>query len=207
MQTLKQHTYKLARASLIVVTLASGTAHAFEECFLQIDGVDGGSTKRGHEHAIEIVSYSWEEKSDPRPHQAEARGMPVPGHPQMDSLHVSAHAGKAGPALMLLAANGGYSRQALLECAATNATGAVSPVYRWSFSDAAINSFQSGWVGGQNNSEPVEQIAISFGKISYEYVPAATKVEWDSARNTGGFVNSGATGQQSASHPAPSGPR
>jgi len=109
MQTLKQCTYGLTRISLMIVALAAlntGTAHALEECFLQMDGVDGGSSQRYHEHAIEVTAYSWEEKNLA---QASSSGA-VAGRVQMDYLHVSMPAGKAGPVLLLLVANGGNSR-------------------------------------------------------------------------------------------------
>jgi type VI secretion system secreted protein Hcp len=205
MQTLKQRTYRLACTSLMVVALAAldtGTAHAYTECFLKIEGVDGDSVQRGHERAIDVTAYSWDEKNQAQPSSPGGGG----GHVQMDYLHVSMHAGRAGPALMLLAANGGVSRQAVLECTGTNAHGGArgpEPIYRWALSDVTINSFQSDLVGGQSNSEPLDQVALGFGKISLEYAPAAIKVEWDNRRNTGGFVNGGAGGQQSTTHQAP----
>ncbi len=203
MQTYRKLSH-VVRGSVIICTLMAalnvGAAYAFEECFLQIEGVDGGSIRRGHEHAVDLTAYSWEEKSDPRSRQADARGGPVHGRSQMDFLHVTMRAGKAGPVLMLLAANGGNSRQAVLECTGPNAAGAEAPIYRWVLSDVTVNSFQSGWTGGQNNSEPLDQVALGFGKISYEYVPAAIKAEWDVARNSGGLVGGGAATTPPKSH-------
>ena len=195
-------------AALICVALAlpyARDARAFENCFLQIEGVDGGSAQRLHPHAIEITAYSWEEKNVHPASSGERRGG-TGGRAQMDYLRASMRAGKASPALMLLVANNGYSRQAVLECTGSDASGAAAPIHRWSLSDVTINSFQSGWVGGQNNSDPVDQIEIGFVKIGYEYVPAGIRVEWDSSRNTGGYVSGGASGQQSIARPPAPGP-
>ena len=93
----------------------------------------------------------------------------------------------------------------MLECIGTNARGNApgreAPTYRWVLSEVTINSFQSGWAVGQNNSAPLDQVTLGFGKISLEYVPAAIKVEWDSRRSAGGFVSGGAAGQQATTPP------
>lgn len=193
----------LRRASLacaLMALLHAGAAHAFEECFLQIEGVDGGSARRGHEHAIDITAYSWEERNARAPGPGEQGGGGT-GRAQIDNLHLTMRAGRASPVLMLWAANGAYARQALLECTGPNAAGAEGAIHRWALSDVTVNSFQAGWTAGQNNAGRLDQLALGFSTISYEYVPGAVKMEWDLRRHSGRLVGAGSPTQQSSASP------
>ena len=196
MQKLKQVIREFIKLAFITTCLAASvSSSALAICFLKIDGVQGSTTVRGHEHDFEVTSYLWEEKNS----SSVGAGGTNTGRPIMDSFRFSMRSGNSSPALMLLAANGTHLMQAILSCTGSNLNGERIEHFRWTLSDSTITSYQSGLTPGQNNSEPMDQVTISFSKIGYEYVPGMIKVEWDVRENRGGFVNSAPVSQQPSS--------
>lgn len=196
MQKPKQAIRKFIKLAFITACLAASVpSSALALCFLKIDGVQGSATVRGHEHDFEVTSYSWEEKNG----GPAGTGGANTGRPVMDSFRFSMRSGNGSPALMLLAANGTHLSQAILSCSGSNLNGERIENFRWTLGDSTIISYQSGLTPGQNNSEPMDQVTISFSKIVYEYVPGMIKVEWDVRENRGGFVSGAPVSQQPSS--------
>lgn len=152
--------------------------------FLKIDGIDGESEDGKHKNEIDIQSWSWGETNSGSHAGGGGGGA---GKVSMNDYHFVMKVNKASPKLLLACASGEHIKTALLTC---RKAGKEQQEYlKIKFSDLLVSSFQTG--GSQGDVVPVDQIALNFAKIEYEYYPQTDKgglgakipVGWDLKKN------------------------
>jgi type VI secretion system secreted protein Hcp len=140
-------------------------AGAAVDYYLKIDGVDGDSTDRGLEGAIEIESWSWGATQGASAHGAGGGGGA--GKVVMQDFHFTMKTGKASPQLFLLCATGQHIKQATLT--ARKAGGTQETFLTVKLSDVLISSYQTGASSG--DVVPTDQVSLNFTKIEYAVRP------------------------------------
>ncbi len=108
----------------------------------------------------------------------------------MQDFNFTMHVNKASPKLLLACASGHHIKEALLTC---RKAGKEQQEYlKIKFTDLLVSSFQTG--GSNGDVVPVDQIALNFAKIEYEYYPqkddgtlgSKVPVHWNLKENKGG---------------------
>ncbi len=132
--------------------------------FLKIDGIEGESEDSKHKNEIEVMSWSWGE-SQTGSHAGGGGGGA--GKVSMNDFSFTMRVNKASPKLLLSCASGAHIKDALLIC---RKAGKDQQEYiKIKFTGLLISSFQTGGSGG--DVIPIDQIALNFTKIEYEYYP------------------------------------
>ncbi len=153
--------------------------------FLKIEGIEGESSDAKHKGEIELSSWSWGEKQSGT-HASGAGGGA--GKVAMDDFRFTMHVNKATPKLMLACASGEHIKKATLVC---RKAGKDQQEYmKIVLSDLLVSSYSTG--GSASSSVvPVDQIAMNFAKIEFEYkeqkgdgtLGGAVKAGWDLKSN------------------------
>ena len=130
--------------------------------FLKLTGIDGESTDSKHKGSIDIESWSWGETQSGASSFGGGGGA---GKVQMQDFHFTMRVNKASPKLMLACANGEHIKEAILTC---RKAGKEQQEYlKITFSDLLVSSYQTG--GSKGDVIPMDQIALNFSKISFDY--------------------------------------
>jgi type VI secretion system secreted protein Hcp len=130
--------------------------------FLKLTGIDGESTDAKHKGSIDIESWSWGETQSGSSSYGGGGGA---GKVQMQDFHFTMRVNKASPKLMLACANGEHIKEAILTC---RKAGKEQQEYlKITFSDLLVSSYQTG--GSKGDVIPMDQIALNFSKISFDY--------------------------------------
>ncbi len=155
--------------------------------FLKLDGIEGESQDSKHKGEIDLEAWSWGENNAGSHAYGSGGGA---GKVDMHDFSFTMRVNKASPKLLLACANGSHVKTALLTC---RKAGKDQQEYlKIKFTDLLVSSFQTG--GSSGDVVPVDQIAINFSKIEYEYAeqkPDGTlgtkvPVHWDLKTNKGG---------------------
>jgi type VI secretion system secreted protein Hcp len=133
--------------------------------FLKIEGVDGEAETggRGHEDWIEIVSFTWGASRMPTA-AGRARG---PGRASFSDMTVVKRVDASSPSLYLASASGRRLPSAVLE---VRRPGTGTSYYTIRMEGVRISSVSVS--SSKDSAEPMEEITLSYGKISWEYVPS-----------------------------------
>jgi len=155
--------------------------------FLKIKDIEGESTDSKHKNEIDIESWSWGESNSGSHAYGGGGGA---GKVSMQDFNFTMRVNKSSPKLLLACANGTHIKEALLTC---RKAGKEQQEYlKIKFSDLLVSTFQTG--GSSGDVIPVDQIALNFSKIEYEYCPqkddgtlgSKVPVHWDLKQNKGG---------------------
>jgi type VI secretion system secreted protein Hcp len=155
--------------------------------FLKIDGIDGESQDDKHKNEIDLDSWSWG-ASQAGTHSAGGGGGA--GKVSMHDFSFTMHVNKATPKLFLACASGEHIKKAVLTC---RKAGKDQQEYlKITFTDLLVSNYHAG--GSQGAIIPVEQIALNFAKVEFEYkeqkpdgtLGGTTKAHWDLKANKGG---------------------
>jgi type VI secretion system secreted protein Hcp len=128
--------------------------------FLKIDGIDGESQDSKHKAEIHIESWSWGEAQTGSHSSGGGGGA---GKVAMQDIHFTTKVNKSSPKLMLACAEGEHIKKAVLT--ARKAGKDQQDYLQITFSDLLVSSYQ---IGG-TSEVPMDQFAINFTKIEYEY--------------------------------------
>jgi type VI secretion system secreted protein Hcp len=133
--------------------------------FLKVDGIDGESKDSVHAGEIDIQSWSWGEANAGTSGIGGGAGA---GKVSMQDFHFTMYNNKASPLLFLACATGQHIATAKLTC--REAGGGQQEFLTVTFTDLLVSSYQT---GGSSDATviPVDQIAINFGQIEFEYKP------------------------------------
>ena len=131
--------------------------------FLKIDGIDGESQQDKHKNEIELDSWSFGETNAGTMARSMGGGA---GKVSMQDFHFVMHVNKASPKLFLACATGEHIKTAKLVCRKAGKT--QQEFLKVTFSDLLVSSYQTGG-SGQSDVLPVDQIALNFAKIEFEY--------------------------------------
>ena len=146
--------------------------------FLKIEGVEGESTDDKHKNEIDIESWSWGETNSGAHGFGGGGGV---GKVQMQDFNFVMRANKATPKLMLACATGSHLPTAVLTC---RKAGEEQQEYlKITFTDCLVSSYQTG--GSAGDVIPIDQIALNFSRIEYEYKPQKKDGSLDSPVKVG----------------------
>ena len=130
---------------------------------LKLDGIKGESTDAKHKDEIEIESFSW---GCTNPGTFSSAGGGGAGKVNFQDLHFTSRVSVASPNLMVACATGQHIKSAILTV--RKAGKEQQEYYIVKLSDTLVSSYQSGGSEG-SNALPVDQFAINFAKIEFEY--------------------------------------
>ena len=130
---------------------------------LKIDGIKGESTDSKHKDEIEIESFSWGASNPGSFASASGGGA---GKVNFQDVHFTSRVNVASPNLMLACATGQHIKSAILTV--RKAGKEQQEYYIVKLSDMLVSSYQSGGSEG-SNALPVDQFALNFAKIEFEY--------------------------------------
>lgn len=144
---------------------------------LEIDGVKGESKDKAHPETIELESFSWGISNAGSFGSGGGGGS---GKASFQDLHFTTKVSKASPLLALKCATGAHIKKATLFV--RKAGEDPQDYYTIKLEDILVSSYQSG--GHEGSSElPVDQFALNFAKIEFDYKPQ------DEKGKLGGAVN------------------
>lgn len=152
------------------------------DMFLKIDGIEGESTTKGHDHEIDVLSFSWGESNSS---SAGSGGGGGAGKVEMQDFHFVMAVNRASPQLFLHCASGEAIEEAVLTVrGVVDPKGATNDFLKWTFSDVQITSYQEG--GSEADIRPLDQVSFNFSKIEVEYEGAGGlyKAGWDLKTNS-----------------------
>lgn len=145
--------------------------------FLELDGIEGESTDRGHAKEIEVAAFSWGVANPGSPGPGGAAGKPV-----FEDLLVVARTSKASPKLFLACAGGRHLKSAVLTCRRSGATSAE--FLKITLEEVVVTSYE---IDGGEDEPPTDQFALAFAKARVAYTPVSktgrprpdVEVAWD----------------------------
>jgi type VI secretion system secreted protein Hcp len=128
---------------------------------LEIDGIKGESSDKGHKGEIEILSWSWGVSN---PGTAAGGGGGGTDKPTFQDFSFTKHIDKSSPKLFLACATGEHIKKAVLFVRKQG--GEQQEYYKVTLSDILVTQFQQ---QGQTDQIPVDQFSLNFSKIRVEY--------------------------------------
>ena len=135
---------------------------AHVDYFLKIDGIPGESQDSKHKDEIQLESWSWGETNGGSFGHDGGGGA---GKVAMNDFHFVMKVNKASPKLFIACATGDHIGKAVLTC---RKAGKDQQEYlKVTFADLLVSSYQTG--GSQGEVIPLDQIALNFAKIEFEY--------------------------------------
>jgi type VI secretion system secreted protein Hcp len=146
--------------------------------FLDIDGIPGEGPEK-HETQIQLESWNWSEANSGTQHQGSGGGA---GKVKMDDFHFIMPVSKASPKLMLACATGQHIKKAVLLC--YKAGGEAVEYYKITMTGVLVTSFRTGGTGSAGIL-PVDQVALNFAQIEFEYKPQSADGTAGAAIKTG----------------------
>lgn len=146
-------------------------------CFLKVDGIGGESQDARHQGEIELLSFSWGEA---QLGASGAGGGGGAGKVQIHDLHFTATMSKASPQLMQACASGQHLKSAVLSGRRPGKSQQDYLVI--TLSDVLVSSYQ---VGAVDPTAPVDQVALSFARITLDYRPQKADGSLDAAVHAG----------------------
>lgn len=155
--------------------------------FLKIDGINGESEDEKHQNEIEVIDFKWSENQTSNFAQGGGGGG---GKVKMENFRFRTFLNSASPALMQSCAEGKHIKEAVFTC--RKAGGGQKDYYKVTMEEVIVASCEIS--GGNGDVEeghyveghPVEEFALNFGKIKWEYYPQKNDGTLDSAK-TGGY--------------------
>lgn len=146
--------------------------------FLKLDGVEGEATHHDHRGEIELLSWSWGMSNEA---PAGGGGGAGSGRAKPQALLFVHRYDKASPPLLRLAATGRHAASAVLS--ARRAGAGTRDFLQITLKEVRVTSLQM----ADNGDGPVEQVALSFAEIGFDYTPqtprggagAPVKVNWN----------------------------
>jgi type VI secretion system secreted protein Hcp len=135
---------------------------AASDFLLKVDGIDGESEQKGHEKAIDVLSWSWGSSNSGSMALGSGGGT---GKVSMQDFHFVMSFNNASPLLMQSCATGKHIGKAQLF---VRKSGEEPLEYMtWTFFDLIISSYQTGGHGG--DGLPTDQVAFNYSKVELEY--------------------------------------
>ncbi len=161
---------------------------AIVDYFLKIDGIEGESQDSKHKGEIEIESFSWGAVNMGTASHGGGMGA---GRVQLQDFTFTMRVNKSSPKLMLMCATGTHVKSAILTC---RKAGKDQQEYlKVNFSDLLVSAYNTNGTGGAGVI-PMDQIALNFSKVEFEYkeqkpdgtLGGAIKTWWDMKQVKGG---------------------
>ena len=133
---------------------------------LELDGIKGESLDEKHKDKIEIDSFSWGVSNDGNM----GRGGGGTGKANFQDLHFTKQTDKSSALLVKAAASGDHIKKAILTARKAGGKAGQVDYLKITLEDVMVSSFSTGGNAG-SSSIPVDQFALNYTKIKYEYMP------------------------------------
>src|SRR5512145_865861 len=120
--------------------------------FLEIDGINGGSSHPEHLGELELASFSWDDSAAPR-------DLPT-------TISLTLATSRASPALFSACASGRRIAHAILTM--RRERGGAADVRRWRFTDVLVTAYAT----AGSAAESLDQVTLSAGDVAVLPGPA-----------------------------------
>jgi type VI secretion system secreted protein Hcp len=145
------------------------------DLFLKVDGIEGESPDDKHKNEIQLLSYNF---GATQPGSAGLGGGVGIGKVQLHDFNFTKHTDKSSPKLFAACASGKHLPSVILTC--RKAGGTQQEYMKVTLSEVIISSVSTSHETG--STLPIENYAMNFTKIEYEYKPQ------DEKGNLGGVI-------------------
>ena len=150
------------------------------EMFIKIGDVKGEARGKGHEEEIDVLSWNWGVQQSGSMHVGGGGGG---GKVQVQDLVITKRIDVASPVLMLHSCKGTHIPEALMSI--RKAGGKQDDYLTIKMEKVLVTSVNPG--GSDGDEGGIEQVALNFEKVTYEYKPqkedgtldAAASLVWD----------------------------
>lgn len=132
---------------------------------LMIDGIKGESKQDKHKDEIEIESFSWGASQQGSFGSGGGGGA---GKVVFQDVHFTSRVGKHSPLVAKACATGQHIKKGQLTV--RKAGDKQQEYYKVIIEDILVSSYQTGGSEG-SNALPVDQFALNFSKIEFDYAP------------------------------------
>ncbi len=162
------------------------------DAFLKLDGIPGESQDDKHKEWIEIHSFSMG-VMQPSGGQRSTTGAATGGRCEHQDLSIVKNLDKTTPKLNLFCCNGTHIKKVELELC--RATGDKTLYYKVTMDDCIVTSIRPGGSAKGGDILPLEEVAINYGKVTWEYTQTDHKTGkpggkvpawWSLVENKGG---------------------
>ncbi len=160
------------------------------DMFIQMDGIKGDSTDEKHKDWIEVLSYS-HSISQATGGASSAQGTHAGGRADHSDFNFSKRLDSASPILSLHCCTAKPIPEITFECC--RAMGDKTTFMVMKFKDSIVASIQPAGAAEAGDLVPIEQIALRYGEIHWEYTPtdprsggksgAAVQAAWSTLEN------------------------
>jgi len=132
--------------------------------FIKIEGIDGASVASKHKGEIDVLSFSWGIKNETATGGPGGGGA---GKAVVTDFSFTKEISGDSPELFVSVCTGEHHKEAVLlvEGVGADVKGKAG-YYKVVFNDVLISSVS---LAGQDNSVPMEQVSLSFSKVSMEF--------------------------------------
>ena len=149
------------------------------EMFIKIGDVKGEARGKGHEEEIDVLSWSWGVQQSGSMHVGGGGGA---GKVNVQDLVITKRIDKSSPVLMLHSCKGTHIPEALLSV--RKAGGKQDDYLTIKMEKVLLTSVAP---SGTEADDGIEQVALNFEKVSYDYKPqkddgtldAASSLVWN----------------------------
>jgi type VI secretion system secreted protein Hcp len=133
---------------------------------LELDGIKGESKDSKHPNTIEIESFSWGAKNEPRSKSVGSGGLGG-GKIEMKQINFATTVNKASGELMLACWTGKPIKKAVLYVRKQGEN--QQDYYVVTLDDALVTEFDSSGHGSGGTSIPMDSFSLIFNKVKFEY--------------------------------------
>ena len=133
---------------------------------LELDGIKGESKDSKHPNTIEIESFFWGAKNEPRS-SAVGKGGLGGGRVEMPGIKFTSTVNKASGELMLACWTGKPIKKAVLYVRKQGEN--QQDYYVVTLDDALVTEFDSSGHGSGGTSIPMDSFSLIFNKVKFEY--------------------------------------
>lgn len=134
------------------------------DIYLQLKGIDGESTDKGHEKWMEIESFSWGVQQSASSRASTAGGA-TSARADFGDLSVVKMMDSASPNIYLACASGQHIDEVTVDMMRSGGADKVKYM-EIKLKDVIISSVS---LGGGGNSIPVETLSLNYGEINWTY--------------------------------------
>lgn len=157
------------------------------EAFLDIDGVEGESIKKGFEKKIELLDFAWGATQSATAHLGTGSGS---GKANVQDFSFGKHLDKTSPILFQACLRGTHYKIATLTLRKVTGDEQL-PYFKVVFEDCLVSSYQTG-AGTGGDDQVHERMSLNFARFSVEYLVQDTKggkagkttASWDIPKGT-----------------------
>lgn len=150
------------------------------DLFLKMTDIKGESTDSKHSGEVELESWSTGASNAATFSSGGGGGA---GKVVLQDLHIVTKYSAASPNLFLGCASGKHFKEAVIVC--RKAGEEQQEFLKITLSNVMISSYQVGGQGGGNGSIPMDQFALAFEEIKYEYKDQKSDGKLGGAATTG----------------------